>query len=49
MYTVGFGATISFEIAAQFIKDLSAISDGVVLIPLGWEKKVPAVLEEIGR
>jgi len=37
------------EIAAQFIRDMFSVADGAVLIPLGWEKKIPAVLEEIGR
>ena len=37
------------QIAAELIEKLRDVVSGVVLIPLGWEKKTPAVLEAIGR
>ncbi len=37
------------HIAAELIKKLETVVQGVVLMPLGWEKKVPNVLEAIGR
>jgi len=36
------------EIAANLIKDLKDICQGVHLMPIGWEKKVPAILDAAG-
>ena len=38
----------SIEIAARIIKKLKPISKGIHLMPLGWDKYVPAVLEQAG-
>jgi len=35
----------SIEIAAQLIKDLRGMCQGVHIMPIGWESKVPAVLD----
>jgi 5,10-methylenetetrahydrofolate reductase len=37
------------EIAAGFMKALKGVADGVVLMPVGWEHKVPAVLDAYER
>jgi methylenetetrahydrofolate reductase (NADH) len=37
------------QIAVDLIEKLRDVVSGVVLIPLGWEKKIPGVLEAIGR
>lgn len=37
------------EIAAGFINKVKEFAKGVVIIPVGWEHKVPLVLEQIGR
>ncbi|MFH1002925.1 MAG: methylenetetrahydrofolate reductase [Chloroflexota bacterium] len=36
------------EIAAGLIKDLKDVCQGVHLMPIGWEKRVPAILEAAG-
>jgi len=38
----------SIEIAARLIKDLKHLCHGVHIMPIGWEKQVPAVLEAAG-
>jgi methylenetetrahydrofolate reductase (NADPH) len=38
----------SIEIAARLIKDLKHLCHGVHLMPIGWEKQVPAVLDAAG-
>lgn len=35
----------SIEIAAELIKDLKGMCQGVHVMPIGWESKVPAVLD----
>ncbi len=37
------------DIAAQAIEQLKGAADGVVLMPIGWERKIPDLLEAIGR
>ena len=36
------------EIAANLIKELKDICHGVHIMAIGWEKKVPAVLDAAG-
>ena len=36
------------EIAAGIIKDLKDICHGVHIMAIGWEKKVPAILDAAG-
>jgi 5,10-methylenetetrahydrofolate reductase len=36
------------EIAARLIKDLKPLCQGIHLMPLGWDDKVPAILEQSG-
>ena len=36
------------EIAANLIKELKGICQGVHLMAIGWEKKVPAILDAAG-
>lgn len=38
----------SIEIAARLIKDLKHLCHGVHIMPIGWEKQVPAVLDAAG-
>jgi len=38
----------SVEIAARLIRELKPIVRGVHIMPLGWDKKVPAILENAG-
>ncbi|MCM8760810.1 MAG: methylenetetrahydrofolate reductase [Candidatus Omnitrophica bacterium] len=38
----------SIEIAARLIKELKPLSQGIHIMPIGWDKKVPAVLEAAG-
>ncbi len=38
----------SIEIAARLIKDLKHLCQGVHIMPIGWEKQVPALLEAAG-
>ncbi|MDO8491114.1 MAG: methylenetetrahydrofolate reductase [Dehalococcoidia bacterium] len=38
----------SIEIAARLIKDLKGLCQGVHIMAIGWEKRVPAVLEAAG-
>lgn len=42
-------AKAGIDIAAEMISELRGIADGVVIWPLGWEHKVPTVLDAIGR
>ena len=42
-------AKAGIEIAAEAINELRGVVDGVVVVPLGWERKLPDVLEAIGR
>ena len=41
-------AETSIEIATRLIKELKPLCRGVHIMPLGWDKKVPAVLEKAG-
>ena len=36
------------EIAANLMKELKGLCQGVHLMAIGWEKKVPAILEAAG-
>ncbi len=36
------------EIAARLIKELKGMCQGVHIMPIGWEKKVPAILDAAG-
>ena len=36
------------EIAARLIEDLKGMCDGIHLMPLGWDDKVPAILDLAG-
>jgi 5,10-methylenetetrahydrofolate reductase len=38
----------SIEIAARLIRELKPICDGVHIMPIGWDKKVPMVLDAAG-
>ncbi|MBM4141769.1 MAG: 5,10-methylenetetrahydrofolate reductase [Nitrospira sp.] len=38
----------SIEIAARLIKGLKDLCEGVHIMAIGWEKRIPAVLEEAG-
>jgi len=38
----------SIEIAARLINEMKDLCQGVHIMPIGWEKKVPAVLEAAG-
>ena len=38
----------SVEIAARLIKGMKDICQGVHIMAIGWEKKIPLVLEEVG-
>jgi len=38
----------SIEIAARLIKELKPLSNGVHIMPIGWDKKVPLVLDAAG-
>ena len=38
----------SIEIAGGLIKELKGLCQGVQIIPLGWEKQIPAVLDYVG-
>ncbi len=38
----------SIEIAARLIREMKDLCQGVHIMPIGWEKKVPAVLEAAG-
>ncbi|MFC2025074.1 methylenetetrahydrofolate reductase [Chloroflexota bacterium] len=38
----------SVEIAARLIKEVEPLCQGVHIMPIGWEKLVPAVLDEAG-
>ncbi len=38
----------SIEIAARLIKEMKDMCQGVHLMPIGWEKRVPAVLDAAG-
>ena len=41
-------AQTGIEIAANLIKELKDMCHGVHIMAIGWEKKVPAVLEAAG-
>jgi len=38
----------SVEIAARLIKELKGLCQGVHIMPIGWERRVPAVLDAAG-
>jgi methylenetetrahydrofolate reductase (NADH) len=42
-------ARAGLEIAADFIEQLKPDYEGVVISPLGWERKMPEMMELIGR
>lgn len=42
-------AKAGIDLAEEFIQQLDGVADGVVLAPIGWEHKVPEILERIGR
>jgi len=44
----GTRAATSIEIAARLITEMKDMCQGVHLMPIGWEKKVPAVLDAAG-
>ena len=41
-------AAKSIEIAARLIKELKPLCRGIHIMPIGWDKKVPAVLDAAG-
>lgn len=41
-------AKVSIQIAAELIRGMKDFCQGIHIMPLGWEKYVPAVLEESG-
>ncbi len=41
-------AMTGIEIAANLIKELKSLCQGVHIMPIGWEKKVPAILDAAG-
>ena len=38
----------SIEIAGGLIKELRSLCQGVQIIPIGWEKQIPALLDYVG-
>jgi 5,10-methylenetetrahydrofolate reductase len=38
----------SVEIAADLIKAMRPLCQGIQIIPIGWENLVPALLERVG-
>jgi len=38
----------SIEIAGNLIKALKPLCQGVQIIPIGWEKQIPALLDYVG-
>ena len=38
----------SIEIAARLIKELRPLCNGIHIMPIGWDKKVPLVLDAAG-
>jgi methylenetetrahydrofolate reductase (NADH) len=42
-------AKAGIQVAAEFIQAIEKVAAGAVIIPMGWEKKIPDVLEAIGR
>ena len=38
----------SIEIAARLIKELRPLCQGIHIMPIGWDKRVPAVLDAAG-
>jgi methylenetetrahydrofolate reductase (NADPH) len=38
----------SIEIAGRLIREMKDLCQGVHIMPIGWEKRVPAVLEAAG-
>ncbi len=41
-------AAVSVSIAAELIRGMKDLCQGIHIMPLGWEKHVPAVLSESG-
>jgi len=39
---------VSIEIAGDLIKELRPLCQGIQIIPIGWEKLVPALLDHVG-
>jgi methylenetetrahydrofolate reductase (NADPH) len=39
---------ISIQIAAELVKGMKGLCQGIHIMPLGWEKHIPAVLESAG-
>ena len=38
----------SIEMSAQLVRDLKPLCQGVHMMPLGWDKHVPAILKQAG-
>jgi 5,10-methylenetetrahydrofolate reductase len=38
----------SIEIAGSLIKALKPFCQGVQIIPIGWEKQIPALMDHVG-
>jgi 5,10-methylenetetrahydrofolate reductase len=38
----------SIEIASRLIKELKPLCQGIHIMPIGWDKKVPLVLDAVG-
>ncbi|MFC2024272.1 methylenetetrahydrofolate reductase [Chloroflexota bacterium] len=41
-------ARTGIEIAARLMKELKGMCQGIHIMPIGWEKKVPAMLDAVG-
>jgi 5,10-methylenetetrahydrofolate reductase len=41
-------AQASKDIAVRLIKGMKDLCDGVHIMALGWESKIPAILDEVG-
>jgi len=39
---------VSIEIAIELMRALRPLAQGIQIIPLGWEKLVPALLDQFG-
>jgi hypothetical protein len=47
MYSAGDKPAESIAIAVDIIKELKNLCQGVKIVPLGWEAKVPAIISEV--
>lgn len=48
MESAGDKSAKAIEIAARLIKELKPLCQGIHIMPIGWDKKVPSVLEAAG-